>query len=200
MARRGRGRLSTIDLLPEEAEPVVVTAMQALRERNKPQAQILAEMNASLADLGVKSISRSAFNRKALWLAAYGTQIERTREIAAIVGEKLEAAPDGDVGLLLGETLKTLIFDVLTDMSLSGKSPSMSMLNEAAESLRFLEAARKMSVETRVRIGKEFGQKAAEAVDQAAAEKGLSADTVTAIKARILGVMAPAKEGAAAAA
>ncbi len=185
-----RGRLSSIDLLPEEAEPVVAVAMKALRERKKPAAQILKEMNASLADLGVKSISKSAFNRKALWLAAYGRQLESAREIAAVVGEKMEDMPEGDVGLLLGETLKVMIFDVLTEASLSGKSPSMMMLNSAAESLRFLEHARKLSADTRTAILKTFGKKASEAVDEAAKEKGLSADTVAAIKGRILGVTA----------
>lgn len=191
MSRARRGRLSSIDLLPEEAEPVVATAMKALRERKKPQAQILAEMNASLGDIGVKSISKSAFNRKALWLAAYGRQLESAREIAAVVGEKMEDMPEGDVGLLLGETLKVMIFDVLTEASLSGKSPSMMMLNSAAESLRFLEHARKLSADTRAGILKTFGKKASEAVDEAAKEKGLSADTVSAIKSRILGVTAP---------
>lgn len=195
--RARRGRLSSIDLLPEQAQPVVSQALQALRDNNKPATQILAELNASLADLGIRSISKSAFNRKSLWLAAYGEQLSRAREIAAIVGEKLEDAPEGDVGLLLGETLKTMVFELVSDASLSGKSMSMEMLNKAAESLRFLEQARKLSVETRTRIVKDFSRKASEAVDEAAKEKGLSADTVAAIKGRILGVMTPAAAPAA---
>jgi hypothetical protein len=59
MAQRGRGRLSTIDTLPEAAEPIVAMALQDLRQRKKPQLQILAALNGSLADLGVKSISKS---------------------------------------------------------------------------------------------------------------------------------------------
>lgn len=189
--RRRRGRLSSIDLLPEAAEPAIAEAMQALRERKKPQTQILNELNATLADIGVKGISKSAFNRKALWLAGYGAQLENAREIAAIVGEKLEEAPEGDVGLLLGETLKTLIFDVLSEASLSKTSPSMIMLSLASKSLANLERARKLSVETRVRIEKDFRKKVLAAVDQAAAAKGLSADTVSSIKRQILGVREP---------
>jgi hypothetical protein len=114
MAKTRRGRLSSIDLLPEQAEPHVLAALKELRERKKPQQQILAELNAALADYGIKPISRSAFNRKALWLAAYGRQLEHAREIAAILAERLDEVPAGDVGLLLGETLKTIIFDVLS--------------------------------------------------------------------------------------
>lgn len=193
MARDRRGRLNSIDLLPEVAEPIVAVAMQELRARKKPQQQILAEMNAALADVGCKSVSKSVFNRKALWLAGYGAQLERAREIAAIVGEKMEDMPEGDVGMLLGETLKTLIFDVLSEVSLSNDAPSMQMLNMASESLQFLERARKMSVETRTKIMTEFGKKASDAVDKVAREKGLSVDTVAAIKAQILGVKAPAE-------
>lgn len=86
------------------------------------------------------------FNRKALWLASYGEQMIRAREVAAIMAEKLEEAPQGDVGRLLNETLKTLIFDVLSEASLSDNSASMKMLVQAAEALRDLECAREMSV------------------------------------------------------
>lgn len=187
---RKRGRLSSIDLLPEEAEPFIAEALAELRKRKKPQSQILQVLNLKLGGIGVGPISKSAFNRKALWLAAYGAQLENAREIAAVVGERLEAAPEGDVGLLLGETLKTLIFDVLSEASLSDKSPSMQMLNMASESLQFLERARKMSVETRSKIESEFRVKAEKAVDQVAKEKGLGADTVAAIKSQILGLRA----------
>lgn len=191
MAKRGRGRLSSIDILPEDAEPFIAEALSDLRKRQKPQTQILQVLNLKLGSIGCKAISKSAFNRKALWLAAYGAQLESTREIAAVIGEKLEAAPEGDVGLLLGETLKTMIFDVLTEASLSDQSPSIKMLAASAEGLMNLERARKISVETRVKIEREFRQKAVDAVDEAAKEKGLSADTVAAIKSRILGIKHP---------
>ena len=192
--RRKRGRLSSIDTLPEAAEPFVAEAIQELRKRRKPQAQILAELNASLADVGARSISRSAFNRKALWLAAYGAQLEHAREIARVVGERLEDAPEGDVGLLLNETLKTMIFDVMSEASISAKSPSMAMLLAASESLQALERARKLSVETRTKIETDFRKQAVEAVDRAAREKGLTSDTVDAIKRQILGLKAPAAQ------
>jgi hypothetical protein len=191
MAKQKRGRLSSIDLLPEQGEPHVLAALKALRERKKPQQQILAELNAALADYGIKPISRSAFNRKALWLAGYGRQLEDAREIAAVVAEKLDEAPAGDVGLLLGETLKTLIFDVLSEASLSDESASMKMLAQASIALRNLEQARRMSVQTRQKIMTDFVRKAGEAVEKVAEQRGLTAETVDVIKAQILGVRAP---------
>jgi len=191
-----RGRLSSMDLLPEAAEPHVALAIQELKERKKPQAQILDELNANLADHGIKPVSKSAFNRKALWLASYGEQLARAREIAAVLAEQLDNAPEGDVGLLLGETIKTLVFDVVSEASLSDRSASMKMLATAAEALRDLERARELSVKTRAQIMRDFSRKAEDAVERVARERGLSADTVADIKRQILGVRE--KEGEAA--
>lgn len=190
--KRGRGRLSSIDTLPEEAEPAVHRAFQALTDRKKPQAQILRVLNMELEAIGAKPISKSAFNRKALWLASYGRQLEQAREIASVWSERLDETPDGDVGMLLGETLKTMIFDVMAEASLSKKSPSMVMLGVAAEALRNLEKAREISVTTRVKIERDFVRDAKKAVDRVAKEKGLSKDTISAIKSQILGVRAAA--------
>lgn len=190
--KRGRGRLSSIDTLPEEAEPAVHQAFQALTDRKKPQAQILRVLNTELEAIGAKPISKSAFNRKALWLASYGRQLEQAREIASVWSERLEETPDGDVGMLLGETLKTMIFDVMAEASLSKKSPSMVMLGVAAEALRNLEKAREISVTTRVKIERDFVRDAKKAVDRVAKEKGLSKDTIAAIKSQILGVRSAA--------
>ncbi len=197
MAKQRRGRLSSIDLLPEQAEPHVLAALKELRERKKPQSQILADLNAALADYGIRPISRSAFNRKALWLAAYGRQLENAREIAGILAEKLDEVPEGDVGLLLGETLKTLIFDVLSETSLSDESASMKMLAQAAIALRNLEQARGLSVKTRHKIVNDFVKRAGEAVEKVAEQRGLSRETVDIIKSQILGVRAPETKEAA---
>ena len=64
--REGRGRLSSIDLLPEEAEEDVVWALEQLRARNLPQTVILAEFNERLADKGIEAISKSSWSRYAV--------------------------------------------------------------------------------------------------------------------------------------
>jgi hypothetical protein len=110
------------------------------------------------------------------------------------MAERLDAAPEGDVGLLLNETIKTIIFDVMSEASISDESPSMKMLHQASESLMALERARKLNVDTRKVIETTFLAKAEEAVDRAAKEKGISADTVSAIKRHILGVRDDVKD------
>jgi hypothetical protein len=149
MAKGKRGRLSSIDLLPDEARPHVIAAMAALKERQRSQDEIRDELNTHLLALGCAPISKSAFNRKALWLAGYGEQLTQAREVAAILAEKLNEAPAGDVGLLLNETIKTMVYDVIMEGSLDEESSSIGMLKEAALTLFRLEQARKISVVTR---------------------------------------------------
>lgn len=182
-----RGRLSSIDLLPEVAQPDIAWAYEEIKARNKPQNIILDELNARLADRGLQGISKSAFNRRVLWLMGVGDSMMKAREIAGIMAEKLDKAPEGDVGLLLNEMVKTIVFDILSGAQLNDKV-TMNMAVNAATALDKLENARKISVETRARIARDFQRKASDAVDQVAKSAGLSAATVTKIKEQLLGV------------
>jgi hypothetical protein len=187
MAKAHRGRLSSIDLLPEEAEPDIAWAFEEIKARRHPQLQILAELNKRLADRGIKGLSKSAFNRKVLWLIGHGEAILRAREIAAVLAEKLEEVPEGDVGLLLNELVKSIVFDILSNAQITD-SVSMNMAVNAAVALDKLENARRLSVGTRDKIAKTFATKAAEAVEKAGAERGLTPETIEAFKTKILGI------------
>lgn len=187
MAKARRGRLSSIDLLPEEAAPDIAWAFEEIKARRMPQLQILAELNKRLADRGLGKLSKSAFNRKVLWLVGHGEAILRAREIAAVLAEKLDEVPEGDVGLLLNELVKSIVFDILTNAQLTD-NVSMNMAVNAAVALDKLENARRLSVGTRDKIAKTFAEKAAAAVEKAGQAKGLTPDTVEALKAKILGI------------
>ena len=79
--RRGRGRLSSIDLLPEEADGVVAWAFQELKNRERMQKDIHEEFNEKLSELSLGPISLSAFNRHSIRLA---TMARRHAEVRAI--------------------------------------------------------------------------------------------------------------------
>lgn len=188
-SRTGRGRLSSLDLLPDHAEEVVQEALGDLRERRKLQKDILATLNFRLAALDppVEPVSKSAFNRFTMRFAMQARRLTEAREAAAAMAERLEDMPEGDVGLLLGETIKALLNDALIDGMLTGESPSIPALREASDALYRLERARLDNVEAAKRRER-FVQKAADAVENAVREKGLSAETVQSIRAEILGV------------
>src|SRR3546814_15932583 len=79
--QEGRGRLSSIDLLPEEAEPDIVWASEQLRLREKPAKMILAEFNARLADRGIASISKSAWGRYSVRKAIQFRKLDQVHHI-----------------------------------------------------------------------------------------------------------------------
>ncbi len=187
----GRGRLSSIDLLPEEAAPCVRAALDALAARKRTQEDIRAELNDCLARLGLGPISRSAFNRHALRMAAVGKQLQQAREVAAVMAEKLDDLPEGDIGLLLIEAIKTLVYDVVMDEALREQDgrEGLKMLSRAADAVMRLERARKTNAETRRLAMRAFARQAEEAVERAGREAGLSAEAVAQIRREVLGVV-----------
>ena len=64
-----RGRLSGIDLLPDEARPVIDWCNEQLKARRVPQTELLVETNQRLADLGLPAVSSSSFNRHSISVA-----------------------------------------------------------------------------------------------------------------------------------
>ncbi|MGJ5203598.1 phage protein Gp27 family protein [Bradyrhizobium sp. HKCCYLR20261] len=192
-----RGRLSEIDKLPDWADEAKVWAFEQLKERKLSQLEILDGFNARLkaaslaedATAEPPEISRSAFNRTAMKIAILGRRLEETREIAAVIAPKLDEAGDNSLTLMVAETLKTLIAEMLGnagELRADGDTAEMLMLTSRA--LKHAEEAKRISADGRRKIEAELQNKAAKAVDAVAKASGLSAETVEAIKARILGI------------
>lgn len=186
--RRGRGRLSSIQLLPDEAFPHVRQAIEQLKDHKRPQEAIREELNGHLLGLGLDPVSRSAFNRYSLRLAIQGEKLIKFREVAAIWGEKLKDAPKDDVSLLLNETMMVMIYDIITDHQVSDEAVSMKMMREAALALRSLALQKKATVESTIKQERELVEKVDAAVEVAVKAAGLSAETAEEIKAKILGI------------
>jgi Protein of unknown function (DUF3486) len=183
-----RGRLSSIDLLPEEAHPHIRDAIEALTKRMAPQESIREKLNGHLLALGLDPISRSAFNRKSLALAKIGENIRAAREMAAVFAEKMDDMPEGDVGMLINETIKVLIYNMTQDIAAMDIEVSAKMLKELSLTLHRLEIAGKVSVARREQIEQRTQAKANQVVDAVAKSRGLSAETAEAIKSKILGI------------
>jgi hypothetical protein len=198
--RRGRGRISEIDKLPAWADEARMWAFEQLKERKLTQGEILDGFNGRLKAASMAEdasaepplISRSAFNRTAIHIAIHGRRMADTREIAAVLAPKLDQAGDNSVTLMVAETIKTLIFEMLSNAgTLAADGDTAEMLMMTARALTAAEQAKKISSETRKKIEAEFKDKASKAVDAAAKTAGLSADTVNKIKANILGIENP---------
>jgi hypothetical protein len=193
---RGRGRLSALDQLPPWADEIKLWAFNELKERKRAQLEILDEFNERLKTAawsnGVtdqQPVSRSAFNRTAMRLAVLGRRLEETREIAAVLAPKLDKAGDDSITLLIAESIKMLIHEMLSNAGeVDANGATAQMLMFAAQALRHTETAKNQSQIIRERRNKELVTETNAAVDHVAKTEGLSADTVEKIKAKILGI------------
>ena len=190
-----RGRLSSLDTLPDWADETKMWAFGELKDRQRPQLEILDEFNARLRtaawENGVTDppqISKSAFNRASMRLAVLGRRIEETREIAAVLAPKLEAAGDSSVTLLVAETIKTLVHEMLSnagELSADGDTAEMLMLTSRA--LKHAEEAKRISADGRRKIESELMTKAASAIEKVAKAQGGTPESIAALK-QALGV------------
>ncbi|MBB4302339.1 Skp family chaperone for outer membrane proteins [Rhodobium orientis] len=190
--RAGRGRLSSIDLLPPEADPIVAWAMQELRARDRTQEDIRVEFNERLEKLAldhglaIEPISRSAFHRHGFRLAKIARRLEETRAIAGALTERLGADQSDDLTVMVSETIKTLVLEMLEGAEAGGIDPKGAA--ELARAHKTAVQAQAISTDRRRKIEKEFAEKTEQAIEKVAKAKGLTADTVKTIKASILGI------------
>jgi hypothetical protein len=117
-----RGRLSSLDLLPEEAQDALQWAIGELNQRRRTQADILFELNDRLAAVGCDPISKSAFGRKSVRLARRNWRLQERQFIYTGIAEQLTPEVVGKNDLVLGEFIKTLIDELLDGDGLSPKN------------------------------------------------------------------------------
>jgi hypothetical protein len=163
----GRGRLSSLDELPEEAQDDLVWAISELNQRKRSQADILFELNDRLEVKGVEPISRSAFNRRSMRLARRSSQLEERKFIYAGIAERLTPEEVGKSDLVLGEFLKTLIDEILDQPGLDSKNAM-----ELAKAYKETVIAQRHSAEHRRKAEDEARAKLIKAVDQVAGAVG----------------------------
>lgn len=183
--REGRGRLSTLDMLPEEAEPDIAWALDALNERAMPQKAILDEFNARLADRGIGKVSKSAFNR---WSIRKAIQFRRLNEVRTITGEivrDLGAEGVDNVTIAVAESIKAAVYE-----RLEGDNDPKALM-ALGRALNSAVAAQKSSAELRSKIEARTNaqlEAAAEKVESVGREAGLSEDRIAQIRRDVLGL------------
>lgn len=189
---RGRGRLTAIDLLPDECTEIIGWAAQELASRDRTQLVIYGEFKTKLIALqgetgiGFDIPSFSAFNRHSTRLAQMTRRLEQTREIAATISERFDAEASDDLTLIAAEAIKTLVFEVLQDSGEGGLSPKGAM--ELANALRSATAAQSVSTARRQKVEAEFAKKTDAAIEKVAKEAGLSQDRIAQLRRDFLGV------------
>lgn len=176
-------RKSSVKKLPKE----VLEAVHKLLEEHHTLDAILEH----LAGMGA-TVSRSALGRYSQNYEHVAAKLREAREISTCFAAQLSDMPN-DMGRVVTELLQSLVFKVLLNEA-EGETPDLKAgdLMCLAKAIKDMASANKtsadMEIKIRDRAREEALRDAAKAVDSAGQEKGLSADTVKAIKAKILGV------------
>ena len=189
MARRnikGRGKLSAIDMLPPEADEVIAWAAQELSDRNRTQLEIHAEFNARLADLGIGSVSKSAFNRHSMRLAELSRRAETTREITATMADRIDPSDEDSLTIIATHMVKTLVMELILNGGEAGFTPKQTL--ELASALKQATAASNISTLRDDKLKEQTTETVTEAIDKVAAVTGLSAERAAQIRKDVLGV------------
>jgi len=187
MARRlGRGRLSTLDLLPDEAEADLVWLNTELREGRQTQVALLDEFNERLARLGIAPISKGAFSRYSVRKATQFRQLDETRRIAADLTDALGVDSADQMTIAVAEMLKMSAFKLAE----SGGLNPMDVMS-LARAAKDVTTAQKTSADYRRGIEREIAQKVAEAAKDVAEigkSLGVSEEAMRKINMRLAGV------------
>lgn len=183
-------RPSTIEQLP----PDILEQLQALlRDPRVSQMDTTARINAILEERGEKPVSKSAVNRYSQRMEEVGDRLRQSRAVAEMWIAKLGAQPQGQVGHLVNELLRTLAFDLTLTMQQGeidiDSAPEVAkMLKDMAIAMEKLEKAASENVKREQEIKQQARQEAAEVAAKVAKQGGLSADSVQELRRAILGV------------
>lgn len=130
---------SSIDRLP----PDILQGLQALlRDSRVTQLEATRRINDILESEGhPERLSKSAVNRYALRMNEVGAKLRQSREVAQMWIGKLGAEPQGEVGKLLNEMVRTLAFEVTMKMAEGDEPIEPKMLKDMAIAIERLEKA-----------------------------------------------------------
>lgn len=182
------GQPSSIDLLPQEARE----ALHAwLRDPAITQLEATSRTNALLEEIGVDHrVTKSAVNRYSIKMEDVGARLRQAREVSEMWIANLGSQPQGQLGKLLNEIVRTMAFETTMAAADSGKPLPPKMIKDLALAIQRLESAANMNEEREKKIRDEERTRAAEAAAQAIEKKGktagVSKDGIAAMQAAIM--------------
>ena len=191
---KGRGRLSSIELMPSECDGIIAKAAQGLSDRDRTQVEIYAEfvadcealMAAHRGELDFKIPAFSSFNRYAFKMARLTRRLDQTRAIVSTLSEKFDPADADNLTIMAAETIKALVLNMLAEADEDTANPLGVM--QLAAAFRQAVQAQAVSSDRRRKVEADYAAKVAKAVESVRKAKGLTTETAEAIKAQILGV------------
>lgn len=197
--RRGRGRLSNIDLLPEECEAAIVKAASKLRARELTQNQIYKEFRIDLEEvidehngaLDFEIPSRSSFSRYSLNKATLSRRLEEGKDIAEALSKSFDDKSSDDLTNIATEMMKTLLVEMLMSYDNGGIDPKGAM--QLSNALRTIMQIENISPKRAAEATQDLADKTDAALIEVQKRTGLSAKMAQELRVKLLGVR-PAPE------
>jgi len=179
---------SSIDRLPED---IRTQFQELLRDPRVSQLEATGRINEILDEEGHPDrLSKSAVNRYAMRMEDVGKKLRETREVAKMWIGKLGSEPQGEVGKLLNEMVRTLAFKMaMTAHEGDDDTPiDPKLLKSLAISVYRLERAASENVKLEEQIRKRTLGEAADAVEETARQQGLDETQAMFWRQQVLGV------------
>ena len=173
----GTGGRSSVDRLPATLRDAVDAAVAD----GATIDEITARIRAGGEDCSRSAVGRYSKNVRAL----IRRQQETDRTVKAWVQE-LGERPEGDTGLFLIETLKSMVLATMADLSARGEPVSTEELARLSHILKRIEATEKLRKD-RERAAEKAKAEKAKAADRAKRQGGLSPEAVAIIRAEVEG-------------
>lgn len=186
------GKPSSINRLPED---ILEKLQELLRDPRVTQLEATARINEILEEEGhSERVTKSAVNRYDLKMREAGEKLRQSREVAKMWIGKLGAAPQGQVGNLVNEILRTLAFDLslkLQNEELTAETMPgvIGQLKGLALSVQRLEASSTINVKREAEIRRQALELAAVAVGDEARAQGMDEDQAEFWRKKVLGVV-----------
>lgn len=184
------GRKSSITRLPLPVRKSIDDALKTGRYTlDELRAAIVAEFGAAP--------SRSALGRYSERFEEVGKRMRQSHEVATVWADRLGKEPQGDIGKLVMDLLRTLAFDATLAMSEGDQEGNArpvdpGELNKLALAIHRLETAGRHNLEREKAYRNAALEEAAKAGAAVAKRGGMSAELQDAIRREILGIAAPA--------
>jgi len=176
-------RKSSISQLP----PEILEQVHALINGGRTIDEITEHLHGLDQD-----VSRSAVGRHVQKFADNLKRYKEAQEVAGVWVDKLGENPNGDVGKLIAEMLKTVAFQTLANMGDDDKGAAPKDILFLANSIKALESANKLSIEREQKIREEVSarikRETTATVNKAVKQAGLTKDTADSIRKQILGL------------
>jgi Protein of unknown function (DUF3486) len=133
-------RLSSIDLLPEQASGLVQWAICELEKGARTDSDILFEFNDQLEVMGVEKVSRSAFGRYALKKRkVFGSRAE-FHTLSAAFAKEYGAKSTSELTLTLSQMMMTAMYEFLVVKSAKPKE-----ISDMARAMQSLNSAQRIA-------------------------------------------------------